>query len=98
MLELPVEQDIRTRTLKNIQKRFQIDADQGKRVRQLADHFFQQVATAWQLDIRCRELLSSASLIHEIGLSVDFRKGPEHAGYLVSNLDLPVSHRHNAAC
>ncbi|MET4877929.1 guanosine-5'-triphosphate,3'-diphosphate diphosphatase [Morganella morganii] len=89
MLELPVEQDIRTRTLKNIQKRFQIDADQGKRVRQLADHFFQQVATAWQLDIRCRELLSSASLIHEIGLSVDFRKGPEHAGYLVSNLDLP---------
>lgn len=47
------------------------------------------MATAWQLDIRCRELLSSASLIHEIGLSVDFRKGPEHAGYLVSNLDLP---------
>lgn len=27
--------------------------------------------------------------MHEIGLSVDFRKGPEHASYLITNLDLP---------
>lgn len=89
MLELPVEQDIRSRTLKNIQRRFQIDVAQGQRVKQLADHFFSQMSKTWKLDEHARELLSSACLIHEIGLSVDFRKSPEHAFYLISHLDLP---------
>ncbi len=89
MLELPIEQDIRARTLRNIQRRFQVDIEQASRVRQLAEHFYLQVAKDWDLDLRCRDLLSSACALHEIGLSIDFRKGPEHASYLISNLDLP---------
>ncbi|EPQ7200366.1 guanosine-5'-triphosphate,3'-diphosphate diphosphatase [Providencia stuartii] len=89
MLELPIEQDIRARTLRNIQRRFQVDIEQAARVSQLAEHFFLQVSKNWQLDLRCRDLLSSACALHEIGLSVDFRKGPEHASYLITNLDLP---------
>ena len=89
MLQLPIEQDIRQRTLRNIQRRFQIDIEQAHRVQQLAEHFFIQVSKSWQLDNRCRELLSSACALHEIGLSVDFRQAPSHASYLVSHLDLP---------
>ncbi|PHM66761.1 hypothetical protein Xsto_00772 [Xenorhabdus stockiae] len=89
MLELPVEQDVRARTLQNIQQRFQIDAEQALRVRQLAEHFFQQVAKTWELDERCRELLVSVCLLHEIGLCIDFRQGPAHSAYLISHLDLP---------
>lgn len=89
MLELPIEQDIRARTVRNIQRRFQVDIEQAGRVRQLAEYFYLQVAKDWQLDTRCRDLLSSACALHEIGLSVDFRRGPEHASYLMTHLDLP---------
>lgn len=89
MLKLPVDRDIRNRTLHNIQRRFAIDADQASRVRMLAESFARQVSHSWKLDDRCRELLDSACLIHEIGLSVDFKQAPQHAAYLVRNLDLP---------
>jgi exopolyphosphatase/guanosine-5'-triphosphate,3'-diphosphate pyrophosphatase len=55
----------------------------------LAANFSQQVSNEWQLDARCRELLHSACLIHEIGLSVDFKQAPQHAAYLIRHLDLP---------
>lgn len=89
MLNLPTEHDIRNRTLHNVQRRFNIDAEQAERVRLLAESLFRQVSQRWQLDERCRELLNSACLLHEIGLSVDFRQAPQHAAYLVRHLDLP---------
>lgn len=89
MLHLPVEQDIRIRTIRNLQRRYLIDTEQAERVSQLAANFSQQVANEWQLDARCRELLHSASLIHELGLSVDFKQAPQHAAYLIRHLDLP---------
>ncbi|MDX7989008.1 guanosine-5'-triphosphate,3'-diphosphate diphosphatase [Xenorhabdus sp. 12] len=89
MLHLPIEQDIRARTIFNIQQRFQIDIEQAQRVKQLTEHFGQQVAKPWELDNRCLELLSSASLLHEIGLFVDFRQAPAHSAYLINHLALP---------
>ncbi len=89
MLHLPVEQDIRSRTVRNIQRRYLLDTEQAKRVSKLADNFFLQVEKEWHLDSRCRELLQNTCLIHEIGLSVDFKRAPQHAAYLIRNLDLP---------
>lgn len=89
MLHLPVEQDIRNRTLRNLQRRYLLDIEQAERVSQLAANFCLQTTNEWQLDARCRELLHAACLIHEIGLSVDFKQAPQHAAYLVRNLDLP---------
>ncbi|MEC5343712.1 exopolyphosphatase [Brenneria populi] len=89
MLHLPVEQDIRHRTLHNLQRRYLLDIEQAQRVSLLADDFFRQVAQSWQLDERCRELLHHACQVHEIGLSIDFRQSPQHAAYLIRNSDLP---------
>ncbi len=89
MLHLPIEQDIRQRTLRNLQRRYLLDSEQASRVAQLAENFSQQVSSAWQLDARARELLNSTCLIHEIGLSVDFRQASHHAAYLIRHLDLP---------
>lgn len=89
MLDLPVEQDIRSRTLRNLQRRYLLDIEQAERVSQLATNFSLQVANAWQLDARCRELLHAACLLHEIGLSVDFKQASQHAAYLIRHLDLP---------
>lgn len=89
MLHLPVDREIRNRTLHTVQRRFAIDVQQAERVRQLAESFTRQVSQSWKLDERSRELLDSACIIHEIGLSVNFRQAPQHAAYLVRHLDLP---------
>ncbi|MWM21585.1 guanosine-5'-triphosphate,3'-diphosphate pyrophosphatase, partial [Escherichia coli] len=89
MLHLTVEQDIRSRTLRNIQRRFMIDIDQAQRVAKVAANFFDQVENEWHLEAISRDLLISACQLHEIGLSVDFKQAPQHAAYLVRNLDLP---------
>lgn len=46
MLHLAVDQDIRSRTLQNIQRRFIVDTDQANRVAKLADNFLKQVENA----------------------------------------------------
>ena len=89
MLHLSVDQDIRSRTLRNVQRRFLVDIDQAGRVAQLASRFADHVANAWDLDPLSRDLLLSACALHEIGLSIDFKQAPAHAAYLVRNLDLP---------
>lgn len=89
MLHLAVDQDIRSRTLRNIQRRFMVDTEQAHRVANLATKFLDQVEKKWHLEPISHELLISACQLHEIGLSVDFKQAPQHAAYLVRNLDLP---------
>ena len=89
MLHLAVDEDIRSRTLRNVQRRFIVDTEQAARVSQLASHFADQVESQWDIEPLSRELLLSACHLHEIGLSVDFKQAPAHAAYLVRNLDLP---------
>lgn len=98
MLHLVVEQDIRSRTLRNIQRRFMIDIDQAQRVAKVAANFFDQVEKEWHLEAISRDLLISACQLHEIGLSVDFKQAPQHAAYLVRNLDLPGFTPHRKNC
>ncbi|MGY6031666.1 guanosine-5'-triphosphate,3'-diphosphate diphosphatase [Phytobacter sp. AG2a] len=89
MLHLTVDQDIRSRTLRNIQRRFIIDTDQARRVSTLAALFADSVSAAWDLDAYSIEILQVASELHEIGLSIEFKQAPLHAAWLVRNLDLP---------
>lgn len=89
MLHLPVDQDIRSRTLRNIQRRFMVDTDQANRVTQLAVHLLEQVKDEWHLEAISCELLQNACQLHEIGLSVEYKQAPLHAAWLVRNLDLP---------
>lgn len=89
MLHPAVNQDIRRRTLDNIQRRFMVDTAQAARVKHLAIELAHQVNAVWRLDTLSLELLNSACLLHEIGLSIDFKKATQHAAYLVRHLDMP---------
>lgn len=89
MLHLTVDREIRSRTLRNVQRRFMVDIAQAERVKLLAKAFADSVALEWDLDSLSKDMLQSAALLHEIGLSVDFKQAPLHAAYLVRNLDLP---------
>jgi exopolyphosphatase/guanosine-5'-triphosphate,3'-diphosphate pyrophosphatase len=89
MLHLTVDQDIRSRTLRNIQRRFIIDTDQARRVSSLAAQLASTVSSTWDLDDYSIEILQVACELHEIGLSIEFKHAPLHAAWLVKNLDLP---------
>ena len=89
LTHLAGDQDIRSSTLRNIQRRFMVDTEQAHRVANLAVSFLDQVENEWHLEPISREILISACQLHEIGLSVDFKQAPQHAAYLVRNLDLP---------
>lgn len=89
MLPVVNSADIRHHTLRNIQRRFMIDSDQAKLVSQLAIRFINQLRGAWVLDTLSRDLLICACELHEIGLSIDFKRAPQHAAYLLSHLNLP---------
>lgn len=89
MLHLTIDQEIRSRTIRNIQRRFMVDIAQAERVQQLAQTFASRVTDEWDLDTLSKDMLQSAALLHEIGLSIDFKQAPLHAAYLVRNLDLP---------
>lgn len=89
MMDLPIGVDIRERTLLNLQRRYLLDTEQARRVSQLTADFATQVAQAWHLDERCFALLHCASMIHEIGLSIDIKRAPHHAAYLIRHTDLP---------
>ncbi|WP_426446738.1 guanosine-5'-triphosphate,3'-diphosphate diphosphatase [Siccibacter colletis] len=89
MLHLAVDQDIRTRTLRNVQHRFMVDTQQANRVARLASQFADSVEKPWELDEFSCEMLQNACELHEMGLSVDFKQAPVHAAWLVRNLDLP---------
>ena len=43
----------------------------------------------WISEPQAEMLLSSVAQLHEIGLSIDYKKGGEHSAYLLQHLELP---------
>lgn len=89
MLNLPVENNIRQRTIQAIQRQYMIDTKQASLVCQTTNNFCQQLQQSWDINETMSELLYWASQIHEIGLSVEFKQSAQHAAYLVNNMDMP---------
>ncbi|WPC74351.1 guanosine-5'-triphosphate,3'-diphosphate diphosphatase [Vibrio porteresiae] len=90
MVEGLRQDDIRARTLCSIQRRYQIDQHYALQVANLASKLLQQCGGhKWVEESQAEMLLCSAAQLHEIGLSIDFKKGGEHSAYLLQHLDLP---------
>ncbi|UPR47292.1 guanosine-5'-triphosphate,3'-diphosphate diphosphatase [Vibrio cyclitrophicus] len=84
------QEDIRARTVTSVQSRYQMDVSYGEQVAVLAQTLFEQAgAETWVSEPQAGVLLQTAAKLHEIGLTIDFKKGGEHSAYLLQNLDLP---------
>ncbi|KFK48117.1 guanosine polyphosphate pyrophosphohydrolase, partial [Vibrio vulnificus] len=94
-MSLPVgfllrQDDIRARTIGSIQSRYQLDSQYGQQVANLALKLLQQVGDVmWIPEPQGAMLLETTAKLHEIGLTIDFKKGGEHSAYLMQHLDLP---------
>ncbi len=84
------QDDIRARTIDSVQTRYQIDQCYAHQVSALASKLLEQCGGLnWINEPQAEILLHTAAELHEIGLSIDFKKGGEHNAYLLHNLDLP---------
>ncbi|MEZ9861075.1 guanosine-5'-triphosphate,3'-diphosphate diphosphatase [Vibrio splendidus] len=84
------QEDIRARTIKSVQSRYQMDVSYGEQVAVVAQTLLEQAgAETWVSEPQAGVLLQTAAKLHEIGLTIDFKKGGEHSAYLLQSLDLP---------
>ncbi|CAM3857572.1 Guanosine-5'-triphosphate,3'-diphosphate pyrophosphatase [Vibrio aerogenes CECT 7868] len=84
------QDNIRERTIKSMQSRYQIDDIYAGQVANLASQLFQQCGgSAWIPEPQSEMLLRTAAQLHEIGLSIDFKTGGQHNAYLIQHSDLP---------
>ncbi|MEH0743309.1 guanosine-5'-triphosphate,3'-diphosphate diphosphatase [Vibrio cholerae] len=83
------QDDIRARTITSVQTRYQLDVAYGEQVAQQANTLLTQCEQGWIAEDQGVVLLDTAAKLHEIGLTIDFKKGGEHGAYLLQHLDLP---------
>lgn len=80
--------DLRAKTVRVMQKRFQVDVAHAAAVRETAEELFDACREEWKLSDDLRELLRWAADLHELGLSVAHNSYHKHGAYLLENLDL----------
>lgn len=83
------QDDIRARTICSVQSRYQLDVDYGLQVADMAARLLAECQPDWITEAQAKVLLETAAKLHEIGLTIDYKKGGEHSAYLLQQLDLP---------
>lgn len=83
-------EDVRERSIKSMQLRYDVDCRQADNVEKTAVHAYQQVAKMWKIDSPHNELLLRwASRVFEVGLAISHTQYHKHGAYLVLHSDLP---------
>lgn len=82
--------NIRQRTINALSERFHIDQNHAQTIKQQVEQIFAQVAPSWQLARdNSYELLVASSLLHEIGLLLEYKYHQQHGAYILQHADLP---------
>jgi len=84
--------DTRSVTVAGLQKAFQVDTEQAKRVSKVACHFLHQLETAKEADQdwpRLTKKLDWAAQLHEIGAQISHTDSHKHSAYILDNTDAP---------
>ncbi|MCK5902228.1 MAG: exopolyphosphatase [Cocleimonas sp.] len=81
-------EDVRSRSVDELQQRFNIDIEQSEQVKKTTLHLFSQVRKAWELPKKVKELLAWAADLHEIGMSISHSKYHHHGAYILDYVDM----------
>jgi exopolyphosphatase/guanosine-5'-triphosphate,3'-diphosphate pyrophosphatase len=87
----PLFADVRRASVLNLASRYHFDSAHTRHVATLALGMFDELARLGlhDGDARERELLWAASMLHDIGMSVDYDDHHKHSRYLILNAGLP---------
>jgi exopolyphosphatase/guanosine-5'-triphosphate,3'-diphosphate pyrophosphatase len=90
----PLVPDVRAFGLANLAYLYNVNWSHARHVETLAVSLFDQLHTLHHYGPFERSVLSSAALLHDIGVAIDFYNHDEHSAYLILNADLPgFTHR-----
>jgi exopolyphosphatase/guanosine-5'-triphosphate,3'-diphosphate pyrophosphatase len=89
--EQPLFDDVRRTSVLNMAAQYHVDPGHTRHVAQLALGMFDELARLGlhDGDARERELLWAASMLHDIGMSIDYDDHHKHSRYLILNGALP---------
>jgi exopolyphosphatase / guanosine-5'-triphosphate,3'-diphosphate pyrophosphatase len=87
----PLFEDVRRASVLNLAGQYRFDSAHTRHVATLALGMFDELASLGlhDGDARERELLWAASMLHDIGMSVDYDDHHKHSAYLILNAGLP---------
>ncbi|MGI9094532.1 MAG: HD domain-containing protein [Thermoleophilaceae bacterium] len=87
----PLLEEVRRESVQNLAHRFQTDDEHVNHVALLSLQIFDALGEAGlhDLDDTDRELLWAASLLHDIGMTIDYDDHHRHSHYLILNSGLP---------
>ncbi|HEX7609961.1 MAG TPA: HD domain-containing protein, partial [Solirubrobacteraceae bacterium] len=87
----PLFEDVRRASVLNMAAQYRVDVDHTRHVAVLALGMFDELARLGlhDGDPRERELLWAASMLHDIGMSIDYDDHHKHSRYLILNGALP---------
>jgi exopolyphosphatase / guanosine-5'-triphosphate,3'-diphosphate pyrophosphatase len=87
----PLFEDVRRASVLNMAAQYRVDAPHTRHVATLALGMFDELARLGlhDGDARERELLWAASMLHDIGMSIDYDDHHKHSRYLILNGALP---------
>ncbi len=87
----PLFEDVRRASVLNMAAQYHVDVDHTRHVAALALGMFDELAELGLHagDPRERELLWAASMLHDIGMSIDYDDHHKHSRYLILNGGLP---------
>lgn len=83
----PGQQDLRDQTVADLQRRFQVDLRQARRVSQVATDLMRRIRP--QSELTQLRQLGWAAALHEIGRTLSHQEPHVHGAYLVEHADAP---------
>jgi exopolyphosphatase/guanosine-5'-triphosphate,3'-diphosphate pyrophosphatase len=81
--------DVRERTVQWLSSKFSVDGAQAKRVGQVAQHLFAQIALPNEHNERHSKKLMWAAQLHELGVHISHDDAHHHGAYVLEHVDAP---------
>ena len=85
-----LDEDVRDRTIRQLVRRYHVDLAHARRILRTALQLLDQVQDSCRLpQDEHRNMLSWATLLHELGLAIAHSGYHKHGAYLIANSDMP---------
>ena len=85
-------EDVREVSVSAMQQWMRVDIKQATHVAKTAKALFKQAHNTWKLrstDYDLKRLLKWASMLHECGIAISYRRYRHHSAYLIEQADMP---------
>lgn len=90
MLDNLKHNDRRTQTINSALRRYHIDSNHANNVKKLSLNLRKQLCQQSSFcHFDTESVLEAASMLHEIGLHIEYKKHHEHGAYILNFIDLP---------